>query len=97
MFRVVDVENIFMKSKLTATGIAKNALKPIGESAEKDATKILILKIGDKIASKRGRRYKILKCRGKIGLFRLQDLAGLQVLNGEWTPEQLANNGAIKI
>jgi hypothetical protein len=55
------------------------------------------LKVGDRIKSKRGRRYRLLKVRGKPGMFRLHDLSSLQVLNGEWTPEQLANNGVIKI
>jgi hypothetical protein len=55
------------------------------------------LKAGDRVESKRGRRYKLIKARSRPGKFRLQNLATLQIQNGEWTGEQLLKTGAVKI
>ena len=57
------------------------------------------LKAGDVIMSKAGgvRRYKLIKCRGKPGVFRLQSMSNLQILHGEWTARMLMIAGVTKI
>ena len=56
------------------------------------------LKAGDVIASIRGvRRYKLIKCRNKPGVFRLQSMSNLQILHGEWTASMLRTAGVRKV
>lgn len=56
------------------------------------------LEAGDVITSKSGvMRYKLVKCRRKPGVFRLQSMSNLQILHGEWTAGMLELVGVRKV